>query len=675
MTYGPFPGGWPRHLSEDFSQIAAAGFNAVRLYEMPSRVMLDAADACGLSVFAGLQWDQNVDFFRQPGAFTAARVKLVESLREIGDHPALAAVSVGNEIPADLVRWMGPLKVRAAIEELIELGRTCAPQLMFAYANYPSTEYLEPANADFTAFNIFLEEELPFREYVKRLHHIAGDRPLVISEFGLDSLRHGVEKQAEVLRWATRAARELETAGITIFSWSDRWLSAGIEVLDWNFGLTDRDGNPKPALTALQNLTLNPPAGPEPIEGNPSSLNSFTVIVCTRNGRRRLARCLRAIARMEGEFETLVVDDGSTDGTASFIANDFPDVRLVVSEPIGLSAARNLGAAHAKGDILAFTDDDCEPDREWLLRLSPLFQDDRFAAVGGPNLPPPARNWEEAVIRAAPGAPSHVMIDDEEAEHLPGCNIAVTREAFEKIGGFDTRFHTAGDDVDFCWRLRDAGYRLGFAPGAFVWHWRRPGVQDYLRQQAGYGIAERLLLEKHPQRFSKNGDAQWHGFVYGGGPVRVVPGSIIHFGPMGAAGFQGIINRTLPLRGLEARFSTAKSRFFLELVRALQPMVRAWYRNFRIRLPSWKFQPRKQVTEIDEFAIQETDRNPRQHYLDILIARGWRPCNPTEPWDLKIMRHRVIMAQEKGEGGLKDVLVRIRNFDADELRKQLNGKK
>ena len=142
------------------------------------------------------------------------------------------------------------------------------------------------------------------------------------------------------------------------------------------------------------------------------------------------------------------------------------------------------------------------------------------------------------------------MLDDEEAEHLPGCNLAVTKAAFDAIGGFDPQFRTAGDDVDFCWRLRAAGFRLGFAAGAFVWHWRRPSIRGFLRQQLGYGRAERLLIAKHPEHFTNHGGAKWRGFVYGGGPVRVMPDSIIYHGPMGTAGYQAVTNRMLPLRGL-----------------------------------------------------------------------------------------------------------------------------
>jgi hypothetical protein len=109
-----------------------------------------------------------------------------------------------------------------------------------------------------------------------------------------------------------------------------------------------------------------------------------------------------------------------------------------------------------------------------------------------------------------------VLISDSEAEHLPGCNLAVRKDAIETIGGFDRRFRVAGDDVDFCWRLRDRGLTLGFHPAAMVWHDRRQSLRAYLRQQRGYGEAEALLASKWPSRYNAGGHATWRGRVYGG---------------------------------------------------------------------------------------------------------------------------------------------------------------
>lgn len=662
VTYGPFPAGWPKSFDPDFSQIVAAGFNAIRLYSLPDTRMLDAASAHNLKVFGGLAWSQNTDFCSCPGIYSAATIALVNGLTANSEHPALAGIYVGNEVPADLVRWMGPLKVQQALEALIHLGKSLAPKLLFAYANYPSTEYLEPENADFTAFNVYLEDEAAFRSYLKRLQHLAGDRPLVISEFGLDSRRNGLQQQATVLSWACQAALELETAGMTIYAWSDRWWNAGAEVLDWDFGLLDRSGLAKPALLA----DFAPPATPE-------LLDFCSIIICTRNGRERIGTCLTAIRQLKGgNFETLVVDDGSTDGSADFVSRNFPEVRLLQLAAGGLSTARNAGAAAAHGELLAFTDDDCAPDQDWLARLRPRFRDGQFAAAGGPNLAPAPQTWQQAVVTAAPGAPSHVMLDDDEAEHLPGCNLVVTRAAFVAIGGFDPQFQTAGDDVDFCWRLRAAGFRLGFVPGAFVWHWRRPSLVKFFRQQLGYGRAEHLLLAKYPSRFSKRGGAKWHGFIYGGGPVRVMANSIIYHGSMGNASYQSILNRMLPLRGLPANFKTLKSCLALQLVEFLQPRIRAWARNRGI---VWPFPalPAPPLGPGEELTIESANGRERDDFLQILLAHGWRAASETAAWDLEQANSRVLIATERGDGGATRTRIRLWGPQAAEITQLLNS--
>jgi Glycosyltransferase like family 2 len=92
------------------------------------------------------------------------------------------------------------------------------------------------------------------------------------------------------------------------------------------------------------------------------------------------------------------------------------------------------------------------------------------------------------------------MLDDGHAEHVPGCNMAFAREKLLALGGFDPQFRQAGDDVDVCWRWLDAGWKIGYAPEAMVWHHRRNTVRAYLKQQKGYGRAEAMVLLKHPQR-------------------------------------------------------------------------------------------------------------------------------------------------------------------------------
>src|SRR5262249_59273920 len=105
------------------------------------------------------------------------------------------------------------------------------------------------------------------------------------------------------------------------------------------------------------------------------------------------------------------------------------------------------------------------------------------AAVGGPNLTP-EDGWLAACVAAAPGQPTHVLVSDQIAEHIPGCNMAFRREVLEAINGFDPQFRKAGDDVDICWRAQAGGYWITFAPRASVWHHRRETPLSLLRRTA-----------------------------------------------------------------------------------------------------------------------------------------------------------------------------------------------
>jgi hypothetical protein len=142
---------------------------------------------------------------------------------------------------------------------------------------------------------------------------------------------------------------------------------------------------------------------------------------------------------------------------------------------------------------------------------------------------------------ASPGGPAHVMLDDRQAEHIPGCNMAFYKHALAQIGGFDPLFRKAGDDVDLCWRLQQAGMKIGFSPAAFVWHYRRSTVSAYLKQQRGYGEAEALLVHKHPEYFNALGGSIWRGRIYGTSlfSVRLQP-PVIYHGLFGTGMFQAL---------------------------------------------------------------------------------------------------------------------------------------
>lgn len=544
VSYGPFrPNArgeaFPEddRLSADLAHIRAMGFDTVRLYELPTEHMLHTAEALGLQLLIGIPWTDHVDFLRSGQQRREIEQRVTNAVRSLKARRCVIGFLVGNEVEKILVRWMGPLRVQRFLERLITRARAESPDHLFSYATYPSTEYLIPRNADFVAVNLYLEQPEAVAAYLQRLQNLAGNKPLVITEFGLDVATHGERAQAETLLWQHQCVEQAGVAGNVWFSYTDEWFRGGAEVTEWQFGLVDAQRRPRLACEVAMQLHASNAAGLQPPETAPR----ISVIVCTCNGTQTLAACLDSLCHLRyPNYEILVIDDGSSKDIAA-IAGRFPQVRYQRQEHAGLSVARNLGAALATGSILAYTDDDCLAEEDWLTHLALAFEDPQWVAAGGPNIPPPPRNRIEAVVAAAPGAPAHVLLNDAEAEHLPGCNFVVRKEALMAIGGFHAPFTTAGDDVDICWRLRDAGGKLRFVPGAMVWHHRRFTVEAYLRQQRGYGEAEALLMKEHPERFGPLGGARWRGAIYGDWQLSTNPaeGTIFH-GPFGNGLFQGI---------------------------------------------------------------------------------------------------------------------------------------
>jgi hypothetical protein len=222
VTCGPFPAGaFPDEGRAQLGRIRdQLGANALRLYEIPSLEFMHACAGVGLRVFITIPWSQHVDFLSERSALAAADQLLLETVERFRGHPALGGYFVGNEIETTLVRWMGAARVVAQIERLIDLGHANDPGTLFAYANYPSTEYLLPQNQDFVAFNLYLEDRDSLSSYLARLQNLAGDKPLFISEFGADARTHGELGQAEILEWYLESAGAAGVAGSTIFAFA-----------------------------------------------------------------------------------------------------------------------------------------------------------------------------------------------------------------------------------------------------------------------------------------------------------------------------------------------------------------------------------------------------------------------------------------------------------------------
>ncbi len=525
----------PRVVEQDFALMAANGLNAIRTYTVPPSWLLDAAQQHGLRVMVGLPWEQHIAFLDDKKRARAIEERVRKGVRACAGHPAVLCYAIGNEIPASLVRWYGHRRVEQYLERLCRAAKAEDPEGLITYVNYPSTEYLRLSFVDLVCFNVYLESQENLAAYLARLQNLASNRPLVLAELGLDSHRNGEEVQARTLDWQIRTAFAAGCAGSFVFAWTDEWFRGGYDIEDWDFGITSRARQPKLALAAVGEAYSEVPFPPD------LSYPRISVIVCSYNGQRTLHDCLEGLLQLDyPNFEVIVVDDGSTDLTMT-IASEH-GFNVIRTENRGLSQARNTGLGAATGEIVAYIDDDARPDPHWLTYLAATFLTTTHVGVGGPNIAPPGDGLIADCVANAPGGPVHVLLSDQEAEHIPGCNMAFRASCLQAIGGFDPQFRIAGDDVDVCWRLQQCGWTLGFSPAAMVWHHRRNSVRTYWKQQKNYGKAEALLERKWPEKYNALGHLRWTGRLYGRG--LTLPLSLyrrhIYQGTWGSALFQSI---------------------------------------------------------------------------------------------------------------------------------------
>jgi GT2 family glycosyltransferase len=539
-TYGAFAPNSEGHqfpespdVAKDFAMMREAGINAILTYTVPPISLLDQAQEHGIRAIVTIPWMEYACFLEERSTRRQVREEVRRGVAACERHPAVLMYCVGKEIPAAIVRWHGPKRVEAFLRDLCHAARDQDPGSLVTYTNFPTTEHLELPFVDVFTFNVYLHQRRDFCKYLSRLQHLAGELPFVLTEFGMCSLRHGQDGQAAFLDWQIEEIFDHGAAGAVTFGWTDPFYQDGCLIDEWGFGLVDARRCPKPSYeVARRRFTKSVPF--------PAARRwpKISVVVATYNAARTLDDCLTSLTQLRyPDYEVIVVNDGSTDGSAAIIER-YP-FRVITTRNQGVSAARNEGLRAATGEIIAYIDSDARADPDWLSYLATTFLESDVVGVGGPNLVPPEDKWLAKCVYRSPGGPTQVMLDDESAEHIPGCNMAFRKWALEEIGEFDPIFRKAADDVDICWRLLDRGYRIGFSPSAVVWHHRRPSVKAYWRQQAGYGESEALLERKHPNKFNPWGHTFWAGRIYAPYPFfRLFRRPVIYQGLWGSAGFQ-----------------------------------------------------------------------------------------------------------------------------------------
>ena len=391
VSYGPFAPNSrgerypePERAAADFALMKRLGANVIRLYVPPPPWMVEAAQKAGLRMMLGIPWPFHMAFLDSADMMREIRDairKTVLDTRQFGE--TIAAYSIGNEIRSDIVRWHGPRAVSKFLAELRDLGKQIDPAALFTYSNYPSAEYLDLSFLDFVSFNVYLHREEDFRRYLTHLMGQCGELPLVLSETGMDTIREGEQHQADLLSWQCRAAFELGLSGFIVFAFTDEWHTGGAEITDWAFGLTRRDRSPKLAFDAVGKVFSD--NLPPPLTSAPKA----TVVVAAYNAAATLGECLSSLRNLNyPDYETIVVDDGSTDSTAEIAGDDGNGVRTIRVEHNGLAAARNAGIDAASGEIVAFIDADARADRDWLYHLIETIKRRDAAAASGPNFAP-----------------------------------------------------------------------------------------------------------------------------------------------------------------------------------------------------------------------------------------------------------------------------------------------
>ena len=223
-------------------------------------------------------------------------------------------------------------------------------------------------------------------------------------------------------------------------------------------------------------------------------LPAFSIIIPTYNRPERLGQCLQSMTRLyypSDCFEVVVVDDGSQMSLTPIIERSEADLslRFIQQRNAGPASARNTGAAAAQGDYLVFTDDDCQPDPDWLNALDAAIADVPNALIGGHSV--------NALPDNVYSTASQLLIDyiydyynqtKGKATFFASNNFAMPRSLYQQLEGFDTSFPlAAGEDREFCDRWRHHGLLMHYAPAMQLNHAHRLTLTSFWRQHFNYG--------------------------------------------------------------------------------------------------------------------------------------------------------------------------------------------
>jgi glycosyltransferase involved in cell wall biosynthesis len=232
----------------------------------------------------------------------------------------------------------------------------------------------------------------------------------------------------------------------------------------------------------------------------------YSIIIPVYNSAAILPRCLNAILHQSidrARYEIIVVDDGSTDQTVSLAQEIFKGDALtqVIAAPHGgPAAARNAGARAASGEIILFTDSDCEPALNWIESLTTAFNETNVVGAKGVYRTR-QRSLVARFVQQEYQTKYDHMLSLTSIDFIDTYSAAYRRAAFLSNGGFDETFTTASvEDQEFSFRLARRGQRLVFAPDAIVFHQHDASPLEYFRRKFNIGYWKAYVLRLHPEK-------------------------------------------------------------------------------------------------------------------------------------------------------------------------------
>jgi anaerobic magnesium-protoporphyrin IX monomethyl ester cyclase len=380
----------------------------------------------------------------------------------------------------------GPGETRESLARTLELAKALTPDTaqFFPLMVYPGTEAYEWAR-----HNGYLTTD-DFREWLTLdgLHRTVVEQPELAAE--------------ELVSWCDQARRS--------FYLRPRYIAAKV----WQILTRPAEaGRILRAARVFSRYLLRPssPTAPGRREPTHSSVmghqSHISVIVPAYQAEGTIDRCLEALAHQtipRESYEVIVVNDGSSDGTSARVKTH-AGVYLLTQVHAGPAAARNLGVAHARGEIVLFTDADCEPTPDWIERLVTPFCDGEVVGVKGTYLTR-QREIVARFVQLEYEDKYDRMAREQYIDFVDTYSAGYRRDVFEANGGFDPAFPVASvEDQEFSFRLAHQGYNMVFVPQAIVYHWGHARtVWAYWRRKFKIGYWKTLVHRQHPDKLLRD---------------------------------------------------------------------------------------------------------------------------------------------------------------------------